>query len=114
MVALLLEYFDGQLPGWLSPIQVMILPLSFRENQECHKFRDILMNAGIRVKVDENQGSLSKRVLFAHKFRPFAKLIIGPREISSGLLRLEFRDGKKEGEINSLINILKESCSIPK
>ncbi|MGZ6395578.1 MAG: threonine--tRNA ligase [Pseudobdellovibrionaceae bacterium] len=112
-VALLLEYFDGQLPGWLSPIQVMLLPLSDRESDACRKIHKALMKAGIRVKVDESQGSLSKRVLFAHKYRPFAKLIVGPKEISSGILKLEFRDGKKEGDINSIIDILKESCSVP-
>lgn len=112
-VALLLEYFDGQLPGWLSPIQVMLLPLSDRERDECQKISVALLKAGIRVRIDERQGSLAKRILFAHKYRPFAKLIIGPKEISSGFFRLEFRDSKREGDMSSMIEMLKELCSFP-
>ncbi|MBK7959775.1 MAG: hypothetical protein IPK04_00190 [Bdellovibrionales bacterium] len=27
-VSLLLEFYDGQLPGWLSPVQLYVLPIS--------------------------------------------------------------------------------------
>jgi len=56
---------------------------------------------------------LANRGLAAHRYRPFAKLIVGPREISSGILKLKFRDGNEEGDINSIIDILKESCAVP-
>ncbi len=112
-VALLLEYFDGQLPGWLSPVQVMILPLSENEQEACRKIQDRFMHEGLRCRVDESQGSLSKRVLFAHRSRPFAKLVIGPKELGSGIFKLEFRDKKQDGDIESVIKIMKGACAAP-
>lgn len=90
-VAMLLEFYDGQLPGWLSPVQLYVLPLSEEQNSEARRLVDHLVAAGIRAKLDESMGSLSKRILFAHRFRPFAKAVIGPKEIASGRLRLQLR-----------------------
>jgi threonyl-tRNA synthetase len=112
-VALLLEYFDGQMPGWLSPIQIMLLPLSEREREVCLGIQKALLNAGLRVKIDESQGSISKRVLFAHRYRPFSKLIVGPKEVNSGVFNLELRNNKKSGDINRLIEVLRAACAIP-
>lgn len=93
-VALLLEYFDGQLPGWLCPVQIYLLPLSESQQPYAKKLAAMLVERGIRSVVDENGGSLSKRILFAHKLRPFAKVIIGPKEVESGELMLELRNEK--------------------
>lgn len=112
-VALLLEYFDGQLPGWLAPVQVIILPLSEKERRACLKIQNDFLAAGIRVKIDESQGSLSKRVHFVHRSRPFAKLIVGPKELHSGIFRLEFRNEKKEGDLAFLFDLMKNVCTIP-
>lgn len=114
LVALLLEYFDGKLPGWLSPVQIMLIPLSEQERSYCNKFRDDLLVAGVRVKVDESQGSLAKRILFAHRCRPFSKLVIGPREIKGGNYKLEMRDGIVEGEFEEIVKELNDRCDFPK
>jgi len=90
-VAMLLEYYDGQLPGWLSPVQLYVLPLHEEQNAEARNLVDHLVAAGIRAKLDESVGSLSKRILFAHRFRPFAKVVIGPKEMASGRLRMQLR-----------------------
>lgn len=113
-VALLLEFYDGQLPGWLSPIQVMIFPVSETERDCAEKIYSDFIKAGIRAKVDENQGSLSKRILFGHRFRPFSKLIVGRQEESKGVFSLQLRNGQEKGfEIQGLIRYLNEQCKTP-
>lgn len=113
-IALLLEYFDGQLPGWLAPVQVMILPVSDQQWSDCKKLQEVLMEAGVRVQLDHSSGSLSKRILFAHRFRPFVKLVVGQKELQSGLLKVQFREGEREMSIEELLFELKEACAPPR
>ncbi len=112
-VALLLEYFDGQLPGWLAPIQVMIIPVSHKEIDRCRPMYNELLRAGFRVKIDESQGSLSKRILFNHRYRPFLKLVIGQKEIDGGSMRLQHREEKHELDLKGVIEFLQERCAMP-
>ncbi|MCB0414882.1 MAG: threonine--tRNA ligase, partial [Bdellovibrionales bacterium] len=80
-VSLLLEYYDGQLPGWLAPIQLYVLPVGEEGEKAARSFSDKLRDVGIRFQVDNHLGSLSKRILFSHKLRPFAKVILGQKEV---------------------------------
>ncbi|MGZ3745904.1 MAG: threonine--tRNA ligase [Pseudobdellovibrionaceae bacterium] len=112
-VALLLEFFDGQLPGWLSPVQVYLLPLSDEQYPFAQSLSKDLSANNVRVVVDQNAGSLSKRVLFAHKLRPFSKVVIGPKEVSSGQLVLELRDQKLKLGADELVGRLKQLLESP-
>lgn len=112
-VALLLEYYDGQLPGWLCPIQVYILPLKEDQISYAKALSAELSANDIRSFVDENSGSLSKRVLYAHRLRPFIKLILGPKEVSSGKLNLQFRDKNQIVDVANLIVGLKVEVAVP-
>jgi threonyl-tRNA synthetase len=112
-VALLLEYYQGQLPGWLCPVQVYLLAVNDNQAPFVNELAQKLLAENIRVKVDANSGSLSKRILFAHKLRPFSKIIIGPKEASSGQLELQLRDGNKRVEAINLAKHLKELVEGP-
>lgn len=105
-VALLLEYYDGQLPGWLSPVQVMLIPLSEEQLPFSQRLASELAVHDIRVVVDQNAGSLAKRILFAHRYRPFAKVIVGPKEVASGQLVLELRSEKLKMNLADFISSL--------
>ncbi len=94
-VALLLEYFDGQLPGWLCPVQVLLIPVGAEQLGEALKIAKDLIAEGIRVRVEHSAGSLSKRIMFAHRQRPFAKVVIGAKELESGRCSLELRNEKR-------------------
>lgn len=110
-VALLLEYYNGQLPGWLSPVQAYLLPVSEDQIPFAKELEKKLLAHNIRVHVDLNQGSLSKRVLFAHRLRPFAKIVLGPKEVSSGVFEIQLRDEKKQVSAERLIEELKPLIS---
>ncbi|PIS10782.1 MAG: threonine--tRNA ligase [Bdellovibrio sp. CG10_big_fil_rev_8_21_14_0_10_47_8] len=112
-VALLLEYFDGQLPGWLCPVQAYILPIGEEQRAYAKQLSADLEAHHIRSIVDQNSGSLSKRVLFAHRLRPFAKIVIGPKEVASGQLVLEKRQEKIKLLASDLIPRLKEMILMP-
>ncbi|MBK7959776.1 MAG: hypothetical protein IPK04_00195 [Bdellovibrionales bacterium] len=71
------------------------------------------MKKGVRVVVDRNSGSLSKRVLFAHRLRPFAKVVIGQKEAQDGQLVLQLRDRKVNCSIENLVEQIQPMISVP-
>lgn len=94
-VSLLLEYFDGALPGWLAPVQLYIIPVFDQQWEPANILAERLRSHGLRVQVDSSGGSVSKRIHFAHRCRPLAKLIMGPNEMESSLVSIQFRDGSE-------------------
>src|SRR5262249_10856937 len=59
--AVLLEHLAGNLPLWLSPVQVKILPVSEKHSEYAKKVLGDLQAAGIRAELDETE-SLGKRI----------------------------------------------------
>jgi threonyl-tRNA synthetase len=106
-IALLLEYFDGQLPGWLCPVQVYILPISENQVEYAQMLSSNLAGANIRVVIDQNSGSLSKRIHFAHRLRPFSKIIIGPKEAEANQFIMEFRNEKVKCDPINIVSGIK-------
>lgn len=91
-IALLLEYFQGQLPAWLCPIQLYILPLNEESLLWSQMMAQNLLRQNIRVVIDVYGGHLSKRKKKAHHLRPFAQLVVGSKELSSEFVNLQIQD----------------------
>lgn len=106
-VSVLLEYFEGQLPGWLCPVQVFVIPVSENVRSDAEKIAADLLANGIRVRLDHGSGSLGKRILFAHRLRPFAIAIIGAREVASGKINVQLRGGDVAMDRSSLAQEMK-------
>lgn len=112
-VALLLEYFDGALPGWLCPVQLYILPMDEDQFQYSKDIADSLSEKGARVVVDNNVGSLSKRILFAHRVRPLFKMVVGKNEMLSGEFSMQGRDGVRIVYRHQIEDFLLKRIAIP-
>lgn len=93
-VAMLLEYFDGKLPRFLAPIELMIYPLNEEALIKAEVIKLDLMKKNIRVQVDKRLGSsLSKRILLGSKLRAYSSLVIGDIELSNDDFIIKRRDG---------------------
>jgi threonyl-tRNA synthetase len=95
-VAMLLEYFDGRLPKFLCPVELLIYPLSEEAFKKAKEIEEELMKKGVRVKVDIRLGSsLSKRIVLGSKLRPYASMVIGDKELQSERFEILERSGEK-------------------
>jgi threonyl-tRNA synthetase len=112
-VSLLLEYYDGALPGWLCPVQLYILPVNEDHLSFAKEIAGQLSDKGIRVVVDHNLGSLSKRILFAHRLRPLFKMVLGKNEISSGDVSLQGREGVRIVSLQHVSDFVLKRIAIP-
>ncbi len=50
--ATLLEYHSGNLPLWLCPVQVILLPITDAQIAYANELKDKLLSAGLRAQVD--------------------------------------------------------------
>lgn len=112
-VALLLEYYNGVLPGWLCPVQICIFPVGDNGLEYALSLEKQLVESSIRVLVDRNSGSLSKRILYGHRLRPYSKLVLGSNEIASGNVVLQKRDVNQPLSIKELPRVLLEDIAMP-
>ena len=98
-ISFLLEETKGNLPLWLSPTQVRILPITDKEHDYCHRLKDELVKAGMRVEVDDRNEKTGYKIREAQLHKIPYMLIIGPKEVEGNLVSIRSR---KDGDIGTM------------
>lgn len=93
--AILIEHFDGMFPLWLSPEQIVILPVSEKQNDYAKELHAKLKESGIRSVLDSANESLGKKIRNAKQSKVPYFVVVGDKEMESGKLPLENRAGEK-------------------
>ncbi|MDI6758286.1 MAG: threonine--tRNA ligase [Candidatus Omnitrophota bacterium] len=76
----LLEHYNGQLPLWLSPAQVIVIPIKDAQENYAQKVKKALLDNFIRSELDSRNESLDKRIREAELSKVPYCLILGQRE----------------------------------
>ncbi|MEP7332774.1 MAG: threonine--tRNA ligase [Terracoccus sp.] len=83
VTAALLEHYDGRLPFWLAPTQVVVLPVDPEQDVAVAEFVDQARACGLRVRTDHD-GALGARIRRARVRRDHLIAVIGSAEVSAG------------------------------
>jgi threonyl-tRNA synthetase len=98
-LGVLLEETNGNLPTWLSPIQVRVISFTDRNEKAAQKVLEELKEAGIRAEADFTSTTVQDKVRKVAELKiPFA-LTIGDKEEESNTLAVRTRDGKVEYKV---------------
>ena len=93
----LIEHYAGAFPVWLSPVQVVMIPISERHAAYANKVADQLKAAGVRVEVDARNEKMNAKIReHALQKVPFM-LVVGDKEAESGKVNVRTR-GKEKTE----------------
>ncbi len=93
-MAFLIEKYAGAFPLWLSPTQVVVIPIAERHNEAAAKAAAFLKEKGIRVEVDDRNESMQAKIRF-HTLQKVPYLgIIGDREAGSDSISVRTRKGE--------------------
>ena len=115
-LSILLEQTKGVLPLWLSPIQVMLIPVNDSYNDATHKIKLQLLKEDIRVKIDDTDERLSKKIREAQIKKIPYQVVIGEKEIKSK--SVTYRQYGKSNEtsvsLNDFIKLLKNQIKLMK
>ncbi len=83
-VAVLIEHTAGKFPLWLTPDQVVILPISEKFNDYAHRVAADLNAQDIRVQVDDRNEKIGRKIRDNELKRIPYMLIVGEKEAENG------------------------------
>jgi threonyl-tRNA synthetase len=98
-MGVLTEHYAGAFPAWLSPVQVVGIPVAETFNDYMFDVVDQLKAAGIRAEVDTSSDRFPKKIRTASKDKiPFV-LIAGGDDAEAGAVSFRFRDGSQDNGV---------------
>jgi threonyl-tRNA synthetase len=97
--SILIEHFAGDFPVWLTPQQVMIIPVSDQYNELALQYEKVMKSHEIRVETDTRNDQIGAKIRDAEKKKIPYMLIIGEREASEGTVSVRRH---KRGDQGSL------------
>ena len=92
-IAILVEQTAGALPVWLSPVQVVVLPISEKFAAYGEEVRGQLAAAGLRVEIDTRGEKLGYKIREAQVQKVPYMLVVGEREQEAGAVAVRRRSG---------------------
>ena len=91
----LIEHFGGNFPLWIAPLQIAIVPVGESQLAQAQALHEVLHQNMIRSDVYFDSNSLGKRIHTAKTLHPPYILVLGDKEIQSGMYTIELRTGEK-------------------
>lgn len=97
--AILLEHYAGAFPVWLSPVQVVGIPVAEEYEGYLGDVITRLKQSGVRAELDTSSDRMQKKIR-THTLQkvPF-QLIAGEQDAANGSVSFRFRDGTQENGI---------------
>ena len=99
-VAVLLEHTAGRFPLWLTPEQVIVLPISEKYQEYALKVKEILEEQEIRTIIDERAEKAGKKIRDAEMKKIPFMVIVGEKEEAEGLVSVREHGQGDQGTLS--------------
>ena len=83
-IGVMLEHTGGNLPLWLAPVQVQVLPITDAQNAYAESVADALRPLGLRVTVDTRSEKVGRKIRDAEVEKVPVMLVLGQKEAEAG------------------------------
>ena len=116
-VAVLIEHTAGKFPLWLTPDQVVVLPISEKFNDYAYEVAKTLNNVDVRVQVDDRNEKIGRKIRDNELKRIPYMLIVGEKEAENAEVSVRRQGEGDKGtmsvdafaklvndEVNALVN----------
>lgn len=104
---ILVEHFNGKFPVWLSPVQVVVIPISEKNNKYAESVSSKMKKDGIRVNLDLSNNKMDYKIRQAQLQRVPYMIVVGGKEEEAKTISVRTRDGKVKYKV-LLKNFLKD------
>ena len=98
-VAVLLEHTGGKFPLWLSPDQVVVLPISEKFNDYARKVADYLNRYDVRAQVDDRNEKIGRKIRDNELKRIPYLVIVGEKEEAEGKVSIRVQGEGDKGQM---------------
>ena len=99
-IAIYLEHTGGDLPTWLAPQQVLVLPVAERHEDVAERVRATLAEAGIRAEVDARNETLGYRVRSGELGKVPYLVVVGDAEAESASVTVRRRHSGEQQKLD--------------
>tara|TARA_B100001758_G_scaffold146302_1_gene126049 strand:- start:211 stop:522 length:312 start_codon:yes stop_codon:yes gene_type:complete len=86
-------------PLWLSPLQIVIIPIADRHLDYCNEVSGKLRNANFRAEVNDSPDRMNSKIRQAQKEKIPYMIIIGDNEIENDELSIRSRAGENQNNV---------------
>ncbi len=97
--AILLEHYAGAFPVWLSPVQVVGIPVAEEYADYLSEVVTQLQNEGVRAELDHSDDRMQKKIRTHTTQKVPLMLIAGEQDRTAGTVSFRFRDGSQENGV---------------
>ncbi|KAL7751935.1 threonyl-tRNA synthetase [Sorochytrium milnesiophthora] len=114
-IAILTEHFGGKWPFWISPRQVMVIPVAHTFNEYATHVQKTLWDAGLWSESDLGENTLNKKIRNAEIAQWNFILIVGQEELEAKSVNVRNRDDvgtKAKGEMMPLDQFVAKSVAL--
>lgn len=98
-MGVLIEHYAGAFPAWLSPVQVLGVPVAETFNDYVQDIVAQLKARGIRAEADLGTERFPKKIRNASKDKVPFVLIAGGEDAEAGAVSFRFRDGSQDNGV---------------
>ena len=112
-IGILLEHTGGDLPLWLAPVQVRVLPVGEGHVEAARSIVDGLRGAGFRVELDDRSESVGKRIRDAELEKVPRLIVYGDKESPEDLAVRERGGAQSRKSLHELVIELTPLVSPP-
>jgi len=112
-LAILIENYAGNLPLWLTPIQVKVLPISKRNLKYAESVTQKIREENIRVELDLRNETLNAKIRDAQIEKVYLMLIVGDKEEKEKKVAVRLRTNTDLGQmsLDSFLRKVKENIN---
>ncbi len=96
---ILIEHYAGEFPLWLAPLQALVLPIADRHVPYARRVGESLLDAGLRVEVDERSESVGRKIRDGELRKAPYMLVLGDQEERDGLVAVRRH---REGDLGTM------------
>jgi len=95
----LVEHYAGAFPVWLSPVQVLGIPVAEEFDDYLGGVLATMRTHGIRTELDASDDRFPKKIRNASKAKVPYVLIAGEDDRSAGAVSFRYRDGSQKNGV---------------
>jgi threonyl-tRNA synthetase len=112
-IGILLEHTGGDLPLWLAPVQVRVLPVGEGHVEAARSIAEGLRGAGFRVELDDRSETVGKRIRDAEIEKIPRLVVYGDKESADDLAVRERGGAQSHKSLKDLVVELTKLTSMP-
>ncbi len=111
-MGILIENYAGAFPAWLSPRQVVSIPVAPTFDSYAEEVAKALRDAGIRARADLDNDRMNAKIRKHQAMKVPYQLVVGQKEMDEKAVAVRFRDGRQQTmKLAEFIDYIKEKVS---